>query len=228
MKEKKQYKYISRFAKKIKAINHLGGKCHICGKNNIFYLEFHHKISQKKEKNISIFLNNLSHWNRIAKELNKCILTCRNCHKEIHTGQNNRVQDLKKKLMEYKKANGCEKCGYIGKNLGSLDFHHLSNKKFMIMKETCKRKRILNYIKDEVDKCIILCSNCHNLEHSDITRFEKNKAEIYKHMGKTKELKKIDKNIVFKMHRDGIRNIDIARKLKCAKSSITYLIKRYV
>jgi len=45
-------------------------------------LDFHHKIAKdpnwKKMKNWS--------FERVKKELDKCILVCKNCHGEIHYG----------------------------------------------------------------------------------------------------------------------------------------------
>ena len=56
----------------------------------------------------------------------------------------------------------CKKCGY-NENIRALEFHHLGDKEFQI-------GRIMNkswdFIKKELEKCIILCSNCHRMEHS--------------------------------------------------------------
>lgn len=59
-----------------------GGKCVCCGYDkNICALEFHHLDPKEKEINIaeSYHLNE-----EIYKELEKCILVCSNCHREIH------------------------------------------------------------------------------------------------------------------------------------------------
>ena len=70
--------YISRIAKRIKAINLLGGKCNKCQSDDIFILEFHHK-KKNKERDIS---NLRGKWDKIEKEVKKCELLCRNCHFE--------------------------------------------------------------------------------------------------------------------------------------------------
>ena len=58
------------------------------------------------------------------------------------------------------KVNGCAICGY-DKCIDSLDFHHSNpnEKKFKInaMTMTYKIERIV----DELNKCILLCKNCH-------------------------------------------------------------------
>lgn len=57
----------------------------------------------------------------------------------------------------------CVKCGYK-KCLAALDFHHVdpSKKKFGI---SLKLGRSWDKLKDELQKCIILCANCHTEEH---------------------------------------------------------------
>lgn len=69
------------WAKKLKAIGLLGGKCSICEEARSWLLEFHHNTNAK-EYEIS-FLKHLS-WERLEKELCKCVLICRNCHGDIH------------------------------------------------------------------------------------------------------------------------------------------------
>ncbi len=62
----------------------MGGKCICCGYNRcIQALELHHLNPEEKE----ISLSNYSiGWDKVVKELEKCILVCSNCHREIHEG----------------------------------------------------------------------------------------------------------------------------------------------
>ena len=65
-------------------VQHKGGKCEICNYNKcITALEFHHKDPSQKDFNIS-----QSRLHKLGKELfdelDKCILVCSNCHREIH------------------------------------------------------------------------------------------------------------------------------------------------
>jgi hypothetical protein len=135
---------------------------------------------------------------------------------------------LKKKLMEYKNVSGCEKCGYIGKNLGSLDFHHVnSNKKnFLVMTELNRRKKVLDYILREVDNCKIICSNCHNIDHSNINRFKKCENRIKGFLVKNNQKPKVNKDEVIRLHKLGVKNAEIAKRIRCAKSSITYILSK--
>lgn len=68
------------------SIDYKGGKCLTCGYNkHQSALEFHH--IDPKEKDFSIGSNGYCYsWDKIKKELDKCILVCSNCHREIHSG----------------------------------------------------------------------------------------------------------------------------------------------
>lgn len=71
-----------RKRKKIELIRYKGGSCEICGYNKcISALDFHHK--NPKEKDFSISGKSFS-YERLKKEVDKCILVCSNCHAEIH------------------------------------------------------------------------------------------------------------------------------------------------
>jgi hypothetical protein len=68
---------------KIKLIEYKGGKCVKCGYNKcIEALHFHHV--DPKEKDFSISGKTLS-FEKMKKEVDKCILVCSNCHSEIHS-----------------------------------------------------------------------------------------------------------------------------------------------
>jgi hypothetical protein len=88
------------FLRKVYFIEQLGGKCSICGYDkNISALEFHHL----KDKEMSLTQMNLRENNieLILKELDKCILLCSNCHKELHYPQANIDRVREGKLGEY-------------------------------------------------------------------------------------------------------------------------------
>ena len=88
-----------------------------------------------------------------------------------------RRRELKIKAVEYK-GGKCSKCGY-NKCINALQFHHVdrSTKEFGISSKGFSKS--WDAIKKELDKCDILCSNCHAEEHSNeveeipYTRFSK-------------------------------------------------------
>lgn len=68
---------------KIKAIEYKGGKCEKCGYSKCGWsLDFHH--TNPEEKDFSIAKNSTLSWDKVRKELDKCIMVCANCHREIH------------------------------------------------------------------------------------------------------------------------------------------------
>lgn len=69
---------------------------------------------------------------------------------------------IKKMLIEYK-GGKCEHCGY-DKCMRALEFHHLNPNEKDFGLSRCLSKNISS-LKKEVDKCILLCSNCHAEEH---------------------------------------------------------------
>ncbi|MBA7560448.1 hypothetical protein ES695_17890 [Candidatus Atribacteria bacterium 1244-E10-H5-B2] len=59
-------------------------------------------------------------------------------------------------LILYKRIKGCQFCGYK-KCTSALDFHHIGGgKEFNISQSSNLEK-----IKEEVEKCAVLCKNCH-------------------------------------------------------------------
>lgn len=69
------------------------------------------------------------------------------------------------------KGNKCSVCGleYNGKNGAVFDFHHINpdEKDFNITSYLRHYSKIPDRIYREVEKCVLLCSNCHRLEHSE-------------------------------------------------------------
>lgn len=79
--------------------------------------------------------------------------------------------EFKKKAVEYK-GGKCEKCGYC-RCLKALEFHHKISKEKEV---AISRFRIRNWelFKIELDKCSLLCSNCHREEHDKPTLLGEN------------------------------------------------------
>ena len=65
------------------AVEYKGGKCSICGYNkSMAALEFHHINPNEKDKDYFNMRGGLSP--KLKTELDKCVLLCANCHREIH------------------------------------------------------------------------------------------------------------------------------------------------
>lgn len=66
-------------------VNHLGGKCAICGYDkNLASLNFHHINIDDKKFQISGRLMSTKPFDELLVEANKCMLVCNNCHMELH------------------------------------------------------------------------------------------------------------------------------------------------
>ena len=79
-------KAVTARRKKLKkmAIEYKGGKCVFCGYDKCNdALDFHHLNSKEKEFGLSVRGLTRS-WEKIKEELDKCILVCANCHRELH------------------------------------------------------------------------------------------------------------------------------------------------
>ena len=79
---------VSRRRKKLRemARDYKGGKCTVCGYNKCQRaLSFHHL--NPKEKDFDLSSRGLTRsWERIKKEIDKCVLLCANSHMEVHDG----------------------------------------------------------------------------------------------------------------------------------------------
>lgn len=85
---------------------------------------------------------------------------CKSCA-SVHVIKQQRKNKLA--MIEYK-GGCCQKCGY-DKCIAALEFHHIdpSNKD---MSSTKFSALSLERAKSELDKCILLCANCHRETHN--------------------------------------------------------------
>ena len=107
-------KRISRKAgkQKLQAIEYKGGKCSICGYNEFpSAMDFHHLDPKVKE--FSLQRARYRPFEEIKEELDKCILVCARCHREIHATEQ-LVKDykpMKQRIYDSKSEYECKQCG---------------------------------------------------------------------------------------------------------------------
>jgi len=218
---------IIKWYNKIKAIKYLGGKCKYCSTDNVKHLTFHHINPDIKETTIWQLLKG-STWERMEKELNKCELLCHNCHNEYHYNLLPNKNNSKLFFLEYV-DNKCKECGYDKCN-ASLTFHHKdkSDKLFNISIKTKMNLKSINdineEIKTELNKCEVLCANCHfekDIDNETVNYVIKNYNDI-----KILKTKKVDRKLVADMYFNQlIKQADIARTLNVSKGTISDIIK---
>jgi len=85
---KAKYRRTRRKAWKTECIEYLGGKCILCGYNGCTNaLDFHHKDPKKKDFTIGGARYKTRHnKKKMQAELDKCVLLCCRCHREVHAG----------------------------------------------------------------------------------------------------------------------------------------------
>ena len=100
--------------------------------------------------------------NEFYKKSNKNSLTS-SCKKCICSDSIARQKTFKKKCVEYK-GGKCETCGY-NSSLEALEFHHINreDKNFLISRR--RSHSLSENVKKELDKCKLVCVNCHREEH---------------------------------------------------------------
>ena len=108
----------------------------------------------EQEKNLKEFY---------GRRVNQFHSWCKVC---LHETTLERQRNFKKLAVEYK-GGSCEDCGTID-HQAIYDFHHMNpdEKDFNISKvrATSWSKKIEN----ELDKCLLLCANCHRKRHYEL------------------------------------------------------------
>lgn len=95
------------------------------------------------------------------KEFKKRTKICMTCY------TNTRRYKIKSKMIEYK-GGKCQKCDEGELDISCYDFHHLDpTKKEFNLSALNSAKINWGKVKEELDKCLLLCSNCHRSEHSN-------------------------------------------------------------
>lgn len=141
-------------------------------------------------------------------------LKCKKCMVEYDYQKRHRI---KKKLVEYK-GGKCEICGY-NKCLNALDFHHKNPEEKEFALNTANYNKSFDKLKNEVDKCVLVCSNCHREIH-----FEENEKKrqnfIYNDLNRAKAISKLNLDDILKDCENGLTQLDISIKYDVSLSTI--------
>jgi len=82
--ERRQAERQRRSDLRAQAVHYKGGRCQICGYNRCAAgFDFHHTDPRTKDFTIS---KRMTTFAAIRKELDKCVLLCATCHREVHDG----------------------------------------------------------------------------------------------------------------------------------------------
>ena len=100
---------------------------------------------------------------------------CKECMKKYykeHYTQNKLQYKLRKnrntqirvdKFKEFKSTLECIECGE--NHIATLDFHHINPDTKEYSVAHLARNVNLDLVKKEIDKCVVLCANCHRKHH---------------------------------------------------------------
>lgn len=152
--------------------------CIICGYDNIFALEFDHLDPSTKKESISSLSRRAINYKHIANEIKKCQVLCTNCHRKKNSKEQSwheilNTQNLTKdrrykaknilRLLDFLSNKSCVKCDEPDSVV--LEFDHLdpATKIASVSNLVCVSRGWAK-IKREIDKCQILCANCHKLK----------------------------------------------------------------
>ena len=138
--------------------------------NNLSHLD---RLDDTQKEDIQKEYDTICNIKKVAKKMGYSVDTVRKyviikkkktkdeIKKQKVTSVINWRQRTKKKLVEYK-GGKCEKCSY-NKCMDAMEFHHTdpNEKDFSISGKSWSFDRL----KKEVDKCILVCSNCHKEIH---------------------------------------------------------------
>ena len=163
LKNKKETKDKARFLIKSLKEHH----CCPCGESRWYCLDFRHKDPSKKKNTVCNLIRSSYSINAIKKEIEKCEIICSNCHRLKHI-KGVKTNGEKCKFVDAIKSKSC--CVDCGINKQQcLDFHHIDEKTkvqgigFMIR----DKKYSLEELKNEINKCVVVCSNCHKHRHNE-------------------------------------------------------------
>lgn len=101
----------------------------------------------------------------IANVINGVTYRRRKCSVCKQTRQRDRRKEGRDFVIEYKKGKSCLKCGFD--DYRALCFHHReSDTKEFEVSTYISQGASLERVKKEIDKCDVLCCNCHMIEHA--------------------------------------------------------------
>lgn len=146
--------------------------CTECGESHPACLDFHHNESDKT-RDVSEMVNDGYSKERIRNEMDACVVLCASCHRHEHhaagsetvsvSSESRRRRYRRVRTTVYKiRSNGCERCDES--RPWCLDFHHPEEKQDGIAQMVSER-RPLTEIERELERCELLCANCHRKEH---------------------------------------------------------------
>lgn len=144
--------------------------CDNCGDTRPAVLDFHHENPAEKELAIVEMITYGFGRDTLHNEMVKCTVLCANCHRSTHIdwpAENEAIAGSEASrawVYRYKQSSeGCSRCGETDPRC--LVFHHVRGDKRMSVSRMVSDGYARSAIADEIEKCELLCANCHRMEH---------------------------------------------------------------
>ncbi len=147
--------------------------CKKCGLKDKVCLDFHH-LSNKIET-VAQLIRDATTIEKLQLEIDKCEVLCANCHKKEHSPEalsdgtdwkNFNAARIEKRrwFIEFINNSFCFDCQENDRRC--LECHHLRDKLFQIS-YLMTSGHSLEFMKQEINKCVIVCTNCHRKRHGE-------------------------------------------------------------
>ncbi len=135
--------------------------CSRCEIDNVACLDFHHVETATKGMAVGKMVTYGYGKERLRDEIEKCVVLCANCHRKTHYVQPTRER---RQWIHYRKRErGCTRCEES--DPGCLDYHHDDATKVASVTKLVADDRPKARIRAEIERCRVLCANCHRTEH---------------------------------------------------------------
>ncbi|MXV61563.1 hypothetical protein GS429_05685 [Natronorubrum sp. JWXQ-INN-674] len=135
--------------------------CSRCDVNSAACLDFHHTDETTKEMAVGRMVTFGYGKDALREEISKCEVLCANCHRKLHYTQPR--QGRRRWVHSRKRESGCGRCDES--DPACLDFHHHGDKKEATVAKLVSNGHLIDRIRSEIDRCLVLCANCHRKEH---------------------------------------------------------------
>lgn len=139
--------------------------CCECSVTDPAVLDFHHRRQETKLMDVGDMITHGYGTEKLRKEMEKCDVLCSNCHRKEHRDSKS-AGDLRGWVDDLKRSSdGCVRCSET--DIRALVFHHDGNTKRATVADLISEGRSKARIREEIERCVLLCSNCHRREHFD-------------------------------------------------------------
>jgi hypothetical protein len=162
-----------RKRRKVELVALAGGRCVDCGYSKcLAVLEFHHRDAKTKEFGVGNFGGSLA---RLLAEVAKCDLLCASCHRLRHSALDGEMLQDASVVRRDKKARAVELMGGVCFECERdgpyrlFEFHHIdADTKVFGISQHGISSRTWQQIVAELEKCVMLCANCHREVHAGV------------------------------------------------------------